>query len=180
MPISHTGSLPPSMWDRGSSWCERSDCSFSHFLNRTQGNRMASPLCAFLCAWSASASRWTSCYIGHTGAAKILAWKELFVKTKTNKVDLIISSQLVSIALTQGASSRRGKVRCASDVPFHKCHNTIVSSQCEASGGQTHEKCFFCFSFTWWSSKVSLCLVEKSHPCSEQVNLFGWRWTYLR
>ena len=92
----------------------------------------------------------------------------------------IISSQLVSIALTQGASSRRGKVRYASDVPFHKCHNTTVSSQCEASGGQTHEKCFFCFSFTWWSSKVSLCLVEKSHPCSEQVNLFGWRWTYLR
>ena len=85
MPISHTGSLPPSMWDRGSSWCERSDCSFSHFLNRTQGNRMASPLCAFLCAWSASASRWTSCYIGHTGAAKILAWKELFVKTKRKK-----------------------------------------------------------------------------------------------
>ena len=38
-----------------------------------------------------------------------------------------------------------------------------------------------CFSppSTWWSSKVSLCLVEKSHPGSEHVNLLGWRWTYL-
>ena len=40
---------------------------------------------------------------------------------------------------------------------------------------------FFTIGFlTWWSSKVSLCRVEKSHPGSEHVNLFGCRWTYLK
>ena len=82
---------------------------------------------------------------------------------------------------TPDASSHRGRVHCASDAPFHKCHSTSASSPCAGSSMKmsTLQELLFGSSSTWWSSKVSLCLVEKSHPGSEQVNLLGWRWTYL-
>ena len=34
---------------------------------------------------------------------------------------------------TPDVSSHRGRVHCASDAPFHKCHSTIASSPCAGS-----------------------------------------------
>ena len=153
----------------------RSNCSFLRFWFHKQDNRMASLLCAFLCAWSASALRWTSCYTGHTGAAMSLAWGvKIF--------DLLYENAKF---FTQDVFSHKGRAHYANDVPFHKCHSTTASSQCATSENQDllmmfcfHQTMFFHYD-TWWSSRVSLCLVEKSHPGSLQVSLFGCRWTYL-